>query len=566
MYAVHAAGTALWLDPGTRLQRRIGLVDQILEREGIFVLEEQPHLGEYIHKETALWLGLEQTNIPKVPLLSYSCVGLRESSLAYERVALALADCVAHDRCISPEGLNALQGSHELRSQSTFPHQRLDQAVLSVVASLSNLDIHANLHSSLCTHANKNSTPDPAALIVLPGAEYAEMAEVSARSATEVIYQQNSCVQVIHGKGQGHRGKVLWYELRGLFQVRLDDGNDMVLLGSNLVACSSHRHDAEPSETEDSLFRFIRNCTNGGIIFQFEQDIQGNDLEVDEFVHILKRAVTKEACFVECWLNDACFGLSYDMETGECWPKSSADTGILVKKTTVMSGLIDVSVRSHLNQQQRRERCPTTKFHQSAENVTGSWWCLKVDAQAETTPGDGLFFPLHKVVVEANVKTYLVMDMPGIEMIDILLSDFSGAFNVPYNATLLVEWKQGAQPLWAVAHGQARRRAEVQVHVMKYVAIEYDMRPRQSKWTVCSAKLLEGTKTLSTLPPERFGPARRPHFRRRQRREHGLVSVCTQLTVDRLDRLAMMAQNYGGPISAVLYIGFRANGTEQLHA
>ena len=95
-----------------------------------------------------------------------------------------------------------------------------------------------------------------------------------------------------------------------------------------------------------------------------------------------------------------------------------------------------------------------------------------VDAQKMSTPEIGLYFPLHEVSVEIKTKAYLVMDVPEIEMVDTLLSDFSGAFNVmPYNSTLAVEWKQGARPLWAVAHRRKGRRADVQVHVMKYTAM-----------------------------------------------------------------------------------------------
>jgi hypothetical protein len=38
-----------------------------------------------------------------LPLLSYSVVGFKEGTVAYERVALALADCVFRKACVAPE-------------------------------------------------------------------------------------------------------------------------------------------------------------------------------------------------------------------------------------------------------------------------------------------------------------------------------------------------------------------------------------------------------------------------------------------------------------------------------
>ena len=46
----------------------------------------------------------KKTKQHRVPLLSYSAVGLKEGSVAYERVALALADCVIREKCVSPDG------------------------------------------------------------------------------------------------------------------------------------------------------------------------------------------------------------------------------------------------------------------------------------------------------------------------------------------------------------------------------------------------------------------------------------------------------------------------------
>ena len=80
LWAVHAVGTALWLDPGVRIQRRISPIDAVLEREGIFVAEEAAVLGDYAHNATVEWLGMAASNKHGVPLLSYSVVGFREGT------------------------------------------------------------------------------------------------------------------------------------------------------------------------------------------------------------------------------------------------------------------------------------------------------------------------------------------------------------------------------------------------------------------------------------------------------------------------------------------------------
>jgi hypothetical protein len=118
------------------VQRRISLLDQIIERVGIFVVQEEEHLGDYAHNKTAEWLGIAPTNKDRVPLLSFAVVGLREASLAYERVALALADCVMREKCVSPDGPELpyppLSSKDEGGQNKTlFPLHRFDQVHIS---------------------------------------------------------------------------------------------------------------------------------------------------------------------------------------------------------------------------------------------------------------------------------------------------------------------------------------------------------------------------------------------------------------------------------------------------
>jgi hypothetical protein len=56
-------------------------LDQIIEREGIFVLQEEESLDDYAHNKTAEWLGIAPTNKHRVPLLSFAVVGIREARL-----------------------------------------------------------------------------------------------------------------------------------------------------------------------------------------------------------------------------------------------------------------------------------------------------------------------------------------------------------------------------------------------------------------------------------------------------------------------------------------------------
>mmetsp|Transcript_55466 Transcript_55466/g.166329 ORF Transcript_55466/g.166329 Transcript_55466/m.166329 type:complete len:214 (+) Transcript_55466:735-1376(+) len=93
------------------------------------------------------------------------------------------------------------------------------------------------------------------------------------------------------------------------------------------------------------------------------------------------------------------------------------------------------------------------------------------------------------------------------------------------------------------------------------VAADTPLRKRaRSPRRVQSDRRAEGIPLVEVVDVEetfRY-PIRKPFFRRRKGGQSpGMVTVCTQLTIDRLGRLEVMAKSYRGPISAAMYAGFR---------
>ena len=42
----------------TQVQRRLAHIDTIIEREGVFLIQEGPVLGDFAHNATVEWLGV----------------------------------------------------------------------------------------------------------------------------------------------------------------------------------------------------------------------------------------------------------------------------------------------------------------------------------------------------------------------------------------------------------------------------------------------------------------------------------------------------------------------------
>ena len=84
--------------------------------------------------------------------------------------------------------------------------------------------------------------------------------------------------------------------------------------------------------------------------------------------------------------------------------------------------------------------------------------------------------------------------------------------------------------------------------------------------TICPAiDATASTDDLKESPTSSssFSQPERHLFYRRGKQKVGNVTIFTQLTIDRIERLEQMAREFGGPITAAIYLGFNGNIAEE---
>ena len=82
--------------------------------------------------------------------------------------------------------------------------------------------------------------------------------------------------------------------------------------------------------------------------------------------------------------------------------------------------------------------------------------------------------------------------------------------------------------------------------------------------TICpSIDTTTSTGDFKESPSSRFSQPERHLFYRRGNQKVGNVTIFTQLTIDRIERLEQMAREFDGPISAAIYLGFNGNIAEE---
>lgn len=216
--------------------------------------------------------------------------------------------------------------------------------------------------------------------------------------------------------------------------------------------------------------------------------------------------------------------------------------------------------------------------------VTTSCSMLEKDASYRKLPHEGQLYRLGGVSFEGQGNDslqFLVISGEGKSSWDMLWSDYSGAFDMEKssNTTLFIPWRAPHSPFFLVSY------QSVNIHVAR--AKKRDSGLLVSHNVTCGAHLRRATQLASEMVLDdrnhlrqidretgvrievldneevfRY-PVRQPFFRKRSN-SSGLVTACTQLTVDRLQRLESMAQMYAGPVSAVVYVGFRGQAAAEL--
>lgn len=217
--------------------------------------------------------------------------------------------------------------------------------------------------------------------------------------------------------------------------------------------------------------------------------------------------------------------------------------------------------------------------------VTARCKLLESDASYRELPRGGQLYRLGDASLgerATDSQQFVVIAGKERSSWDMLFSDFSGAFDQvkSTNTTLFIPWKEPHSPVFLVLYQQAdvyivrvqKRNAalagsnvtntcSVQLQraagLAGEVALGDGNRVRHIDGeTGVQVELLDSEETF------RY-PVREPFFRRRLN-SSGLVTVCTQLTVDRLQRLEALAATYAGPVSAVVYIGFRGEASAEV--
>ena len=163
-------------------------------------------------------------------------------------------------------------------------------------------------------------------------------------------------------------------------------------------------------------------------------------------------------------------------------------------------------------------------------------------------------------------------------MFDVLMGgeEMRGAFEVPKNAgesvmvyssddSFTTGNNMGA-PIWLVLYKSEEANVSVHLAVKGGSGSDGGNQLQPLATTACPKGLDQSESEYSTLQnsfqlltQKLSQPERRPFFKRRVEKADGasddLVTLCTQMTVDRLPRLLAQATNFGGPVSAVVFVG-----------
>ena len=140
-------------------------------------------------------------------------------------------------------------------------------------------------------------------------------------------------------------------------------------------------------------------------------------------------------------------------------------------------------------------------------------------------------------------------DVPSWVQWDMLWSDYHGAFGQNITATstdnrdttkLFIPWRNqsNVRPLFLVVYNCGNETA-----LVRYIE-------ENNGQSTSSGQEIDSDEVFSY-------PRRELNFRSRMGNSSGLVTLCTQLTAERLHHLEHIAQAWSGPISAVIYVGFR---------
>jgi len=270
-------------------------------------------------------------------------------------------------------------------------------------------------------------------------------------------------------------------------------------------------------------------------------------------------------------------------------PSSSPPVGGILKRS-----VRDTSSKAVHSVQSVLQSLRGFSAQQSEPNSPHAWQCTQLEAKmSRKFFGDGA--PQHNgyiymlgdhVFSPTASKQQLIISGRDSAMFDVLMggSEARGAFEVQKAAgeSVLVyssddnfttSTGMGA-PMWLVLY--KNEQANIFVHLA--VKEEFDDRGGKQQLLLTATSCPKGLdpsdepeyrklKESFRLLSQKFNePQRRPFFRRRKGKgaSPGLVTLCTQMSVDRLPRLLAQATNFAGPISAVVFVGRYKSAEEEI--
>lgn len=250
------------------------------------------------------------------------------------------------------------------------------------------------------------------------------------------------------------------------------------------------------------------------------------------------------------------------------------------------------SVQSALQSLRDNTRSISNRGHfpaqQSGPNSLQGWQCALLDPKKSRkyhgsgAPKDGGYIYLlgDRVFSPNDIgrKQQLIISGSDPAMFDVLMGgeEMRGAFEVPKNAgeSVLVfssddSFTTGnsmAAPIWLVLYKSEEANVSVHLAVKGESGSDGGNQLQPLATTACPKGLDQSESEYSTLQnsfqllTRKFSqPERRPFFKRRIEKADSasddLLTLCTQMTVDRLPRLLAQATNFAGPISAVVFVG-----------
>ena len=179
-------------------------------------------------------------------------------------------------------------------------------------------------------------------------------------------------------------------------------------------------------------------------------------------------------------------------------------------------------------------------------------------------------------------------------MMDMMRSDWTGMIGTElpldesvlsqhdYHVAMTIPWKMNMYqldsiPLWAALYGAKEADFDVEIQAVAPYVGAGDVPPtlglqvQNADDNGCLPSVTDAIRSHQSsraisIAPEYFVEPRRVPFYKTSHRGPSppKVTICTQLTINRLTRLDAMARSWQGPISAVMYIGYRGDQDEEM--